>query len=93
MKSKFLKIFVIVIIILCDFIFFSLKSNYKKINIGNNVSNKTLDEYEKYILNISSYSATLEVEVKSNKNINKYVIKQQVTRRRKYTRNYWTFKY
>lgn len=80
MKNKFLKIFVIVIIILCIFLFIFFRNTYKKINIGNNLSNKTLDEYEEYILNISSYSATLEVEVRSNKNTNKYIMKQQVNR-------------
>lgn len=46
----------------------------KKIKIGNNIiSQVEIDD----ILNISSYKATIEVEVKSNKNENKYVIKQE----------------
>ena len=49
----------------------NLKKDYKNINIGNNISNKTLDEVEDYILNISSYKAKLEVTINSNKNTNK----------------------
>ena len=45
-------------------------------NIGNNNLNKTLEEVEDYILNIKSYTATIEVTVNSNKNSNKYLIKQ-----------------
>ena len=46
--------------------------NVKK--IGNN---STSQEIVDYILNISSYEAKIEVEVKSNKNTNKYILKQQ----------------
>ena len=42
--------------------------------IGNN---STSQEIVDYILNISSYEAKIEVEVKSNKNTNKYILKQQ----------------
>ena len=46
----------------------------KKIKIGNNIiSQVEIDD----ILNISSYKATIEVEDKSNKKENKYVIKQE----------------
>ena len=48
------------------------KTNVKK--IGNN---STSQEIVDYILNISSYEAKIEVEVKSNKNTNKYILKQQ----------------
>ena len=57
----------------------------KKTKNGNNMNSQEIVDY---ILNINSYKAQITVEVKSNKNTNKYVIKQQVTRRRKYTRNY-----
>ena len=45
----------------------------KKIKIGNNSSSQEIIEN---ILNISSYETIIEVEVNSNKNVNKYVIKQ-----------------
>ena len=51
--------------------FFITKS--KKIKIGNNRSSQEMIEN---ILNISSYESTIEVEVNSNKNMNKYVIRQ-----------------
>ena len=40
------------------------------------MSNKSIEEIEKYILNISSYEAKVSVIVESNKNTNKYVISQ-----------------
>ena len=40
------------------------------------VHNKTLDEVQEYICNINSYEATMEVTINSNKNTNKYKIKQ-----------------
>lgn len=52
------------------------KKAYKNINIGNNNSNKTLEEVEDYILNIHSFKATLEITIKSNKNTNKYIVSQ-----------------
>ena len=64
---------VLLIIIIGFFVFF----NYKKINFGNNMSNKSIDEMEQYILNISSYEAKIEVTVTSNKNENKYKITQK----------------
>ena len=51
--------------------------NYKNTKMGNNIVNKTLMEIEDYILNISSYDAEIEVAVESNKNTNKYIIKQK----------------
>lgn len=46
----------------------------KNFKIGNN---STSQEIVDYILNISSYEAKVEVEVKSNKNNNKYILKQE----------------
>lgn len=76
-KSK-QKIIIITIIAIAIVIFVSIffKINYKKINTGNNILNKTLDEVQEYICNINSYEATMEVTINSNKNINKYKIKQ-----------------
>lgn len=56
-------------------IFFS-KNNYKTLKNGNNINNQTRDKVYDNILNISSYKATLEVTINSNKNSNKYILKQ-----------------
>ena len=71
-KSK-QKIIIITIIVIAIVIFISifLKINYKKINTGNNILNKTLDEVQEYICNINSYEAIMEVTINSNKNTNK----------------------
>lgn len=53
-----------------------IKNVYKNKNIGHNMSNQPIEEIEKYILNISSYNAKVEVTVESNKNTNKYIIEQ-----------------
>ena len=76
-KSK-QKIIIITIIAIAIVIFVSIffKINYKKINTGNNILNKTLDEVQEYICNINSYEAIMEVTTNSNKNTNKYKIKQ-----------------
>ena len=73
MKKVFI-ILIIFIIVVC--LIFFIKNNYKTKNIGNNI-NKSADNLKEYILNISSYRANIEVTVKSNKNENKYVIKQE----------------
>lgn len=49
----------------------------KNFNIGNNITSKSIQEIEQYILNISSYEAKAEVMIESNKNINKYVLQQK----------------
>ena len=72
-NKKIIFITLVVILILSILIIFLLnKTNVKK--IGNN---STSQEIVDYILNISSYEAKIEVEVKSNKNTNKYILKQQ----------------
>ena len=74
-KTGFVIAFVIVIIIgiVCCLIFFP-KKTAKNLKIGNNTSSQEIVDY---ILNISSYETKVEVEVQSNKNQNKYMIKQQ----------------
>lgn len=62
--------FVLIIIIIFA------KNNYKFSKNGNNISNQNNDKICDNILNISSYKATLEVTIKSNKNTNKYILKQ-----------------
>ena len=73
-KNKILKKIIIMISMIAIFFtafFYLIKS--KKIKIGNNSSSQ---EMIQNILNISSYESIIEVEVNSNKNMNRYVIKQ-----------------
>lgn len=76
MKNKkiiIILILVIVIILIASFTFFRGKRS-KNLKIGNNT---TSQEIVNYILSINSYETKVEVEVKSNKNSNKYIIKQK----------------
>ena len=75
-SKKFLFIILAIAILLVVISIIFSKKSYETINIGNNNLNKTLEEVEDYILNIKSYTATIEVTVNSNKNSNKYLIKQ-----------------
>ena len=72
MKNK--KI-IFICICVCIFLIIISISYYKKQKSGNNIS-KSIIDFKEYILNISSYEATISVEVNSNKNKNKYIIKQ-----------------
>lgn len=74
-KKIYISIIITLVILSIILINFSRK-DYKTSNIGNNKNNKTLDEVEEYILNINSYNATIEITVNSNKNTNKYILKQ-----------------
>ena len=67
------KIIIIMSIIVIFFAIFFYITKSKKIKIGNNNSSQEIIEN---ILNISSYETVIEVEVNSNKNVNKYIIKQ-----------------
>ena len=64
------------LIVIITFLAFFIKNNYKNLKVGNNMSNKSIEEIEEYILNISSYEAKIEMIVNSNKTTNKYVILQ-----------------
>ena len=75
MKIK-TKIILLVLIVIIIFLVFFLKNNYKNLKVGNNMSNKSIEKIEKYILNISSYKAKIEMIVNSNKTTNKYVLLQ-----------------
>lgn len=75
-SKKFLFIILAIAILLVVISIIFSKKSYETINIGNNNLNKTLEEVEDYILNIKEYTATIEVTVNSNKNSNKYLIKQ-----------------
>ncbi len=78
MKNKKLIIIlgIILIIVLIILIYFFYKNANKNLKFGNNLSNKTNQEIEEYILNISSYEADIEVEIESNKNTTRYKLKQ-----------------
>ena len=75
LKNK-TKIILLVLIVIITFLAFFIKNNYKNLKVGNNMSNKSIEEIEEYILNISSYEAKIEMVVNSNKTINKYVLLQ-----------------
>ena len=72
MKKKYwLILLVIVLILIIFFVFY--KNKVKDLKIGNN---KTSQEIVDYILNINSYEVQVTVNVTSNKNNNKYILKQ-----------------
>ena len=73
-KSKFI-IFLIIIILLVAILFLIFSKNTAK--VFKNGNNKNSQEIVDYILNISSYKLNVTVEVISNKNTNKYILKQQ----------------
>lgn len=74
-KRKMTIIIAIIILITITGIFFIKNNNKtaKTTKIGNNSSSQEIVDY---ILNISSYETQIDVEIKSNKNSNKYKIKQ-----------------
>lgn len=75
-KTKIILITTAIIIAIATITTILIKNNNKtakNIKIGNNNSSQ---EIVNYILNISSYETQIEVEVKSNKNSNKYKMKQ-----------------
>ena len=76
MKNKKIVILTIIIAILIFIIIFALYY-YKKGKIGNTIINKSEEQIIESILNIKSYETVVDVETKSNKNENKYVIKQK----------------
>ena len=76
MKKRNLFIVFAILVIVGIIIFFTFfhSKTAKNLKIGNNTSSQEIIDY---ILNISSYEATIEVEVESNKNKNRYIIKQE----------------
>ena len=79
MRNKKIFFVCLIVIIVVAIIFFAVFKfcNYKNVQMGNTIVDKTLQEIEEYILNISSYEAEIELTVESNKNTNKYVINQK----------------
>ena len=71
MKKKYWLILLIAVIVIGGIIFY--KNRVKDSKSGNN---KTSQEIVDYILNISSYEVQVTVNVTSNKNTNKYILKQ-----------------
>ena len=82
-NKKIIFISILVLAVVSILIFILLKTNYKNKNFGNNMSNKNLEEIEKYILDISSYTAKMDVTVESNKNTKKYVMEQRYEKGKK----------
>ena len=75
--GKWFKIIVFIIIIIVTLLIcnFFVKTNYKLEQNGNN---KSIQEIEQYILNVTSYKAKINVTVSSNKNANFYEFEQEV---------------
>lgn len=73
-KKKILILAIILFITIMIVILIFFKNNTaKSFKIGNNTSSQEIVDY---ILNIKSYETIVDVETRSNKNENKYVIKQ-----------------
>lgn len=75
MKNKKILILAIIlfITIMIVILIFFKNNTAKSFTIGNNTSSQEIVDY---ILNIKSYETIVDVETRSNKNENKYVIKQ-----------------
>lgn len=71
-KILILAIILFITIMIVILIFFK-NNTAKSFKIGNNTSSQEIVDY---ILNIKSYETIVDVETRSNKNENKYVIKQ-----------------
>lgn len=71
MKKKYWIILLIVVLVIGGIFF--CKNRVKNLKIGNN---KTSQEIVDKILNISSYEVKVTINVTSNKNSNKYILKQ-----------------
>ena len=72
MKKKYWFILLIILILILGGVFF-YKNNVKNSKIGNN---KNSQEIVDNFLNLSSYEVQVTVNVTSNKNSNKYILKQ-----------------
>ena len=76
MKKKYWFILLIILILILGGVFF-YKNNVKNSKIGNN---KNSQEIVNNFLNLSSYHVQVTVNVTSNKNSNKYILKQTINR-------------
>ena len=78
LNKKSLIILICIILAITIISVYFINKNNKIFNKNfNNITSKSIQEIEQYILNISSYEAKAEVMIESNKNINKYVLKQE----------------
>lgn len=75
-KKKTIIFIIASIVMILGIICFFIKNNYKTVKFGNNTI-KSTENIEEYILNINSYEAEISLEVCSNKNKNKYKIRQK----------------
>lgn len=75
-KKNIVTIIIFIILIISTIFYFFYKNDYRTIKFGNNIT-KSAETIKEYILNISSYEAKISVEIKSNKNSNKYLMYQQ----------------
>lgn len=73
-NKKVFTVLIVIILILAIFFGFFYKKAVKVFKTGNN---KSSQEIVDYILGINSYEVQITVEVYSNKNQNKYILKQQ----------------
>lgn len=80
------KIYIVGLIIVLIIITIFIKINYKSRKFGNNISNKTSEEIAEYILNISSYDTKIDVTVESNKNSNRYLLKQEYSKQENFSK-------
>ena len=78
-KKTIIFLVIILIIAILIFIYFFSQNGNKKLNLGNNLSNKSNQEIEEYILNISSYEADIVMTVESNKTTTQYKLRQSYT--------------
>lgn len=76
MKRKVWIIIVIIILIVLGILFF-IKNSDKSEKTGNTKISKTVEGITEYILNMSSYEATIDIEIITNKNETKYKIEQK----------------
>ncbi len=75
-KTVLIFFIILMIIVLVGFIIkICVNKDYKNEKIGNN---KSIEEIEKYILNIRSYKANLSATIVNNRNQNEYTIMQEV---------------
>lgn len=72
-NKKLLLIFISVVILIIIFIL-----AYNLLKNGNTKINKSEEDIVQSILNINSYEAKLEIEIETNKNKTRYVVKQKL---------------
>lgn len=74
MKNKKLLLIIISVVILIIILILA----YNLLKNGNTKINKTEEDIVQSILNINSYEAKLEIEIETNKNKTRYVVKQKL---------------